>query len=71
VDKELTDTFAELDRDGDKHITAEEFHAGMTARGEEITDDEIKSIFADADTNRDGKISFAEFTTAWQRADPA
>jgi Ca2+-binding EF-hand superfamily protein len=71
VDTDLTETFAELDGNSDGQITGAEFHAAMTARGEEITDEEITSIFADADTDRDGKISLAEFTAAWQRADPA
>lgn len=66
---ELTETFQELDRNGDGQITGDEFRTAMTARGEEITDVEISSIFADADLDKDGKISFAEFTTAWQRAD--
>jgi Ca2+-binding EF-hand superfamily protein len=67
---ELTETFQELDRNGDGQITGDEFRSAMTARGEAITEAEIASIFADADTDQDGRISFAEFTTAWQRADP-
>jgi Ca2+-binding EF-hand superfamily protein len=69
VDTDLTETFTELDGNGDGQITGAEFHAAMTARGESITAEEIASIFADADTDRDGKISFAEFTEAWHRAD--
>jgi Ca2+-binding EF-hand superfamily protein len=68
---ELTDTFKELDVNGDGQITGAEFQAAMAARGEAITEDEIASIFADADTDKDGKISFPEFTVAWQRADGA
>jgi calcium-binding protein CML len=71
VDNELTDTFAELDVNGDGQITGAEFHAAMTARGESVTKEEIASIFADADTDEDGKISFTEFAAAWHRADPA
>jgi Ca2+-binding EF-hand superfamily protein len=43
----------------------------MSARGEAVTEDEIASIFADADTDKDGRISFTVFTAAWHRADPA
>jgi Ca2+-binding EF-hand superfamily protein len=68
---ELTDTFAELDDNGDGQITGAEFQAAMSARGEAITEEEIASIFADADTDKDGKISFTEFSAAWHRADPA
>jgi calcium-binding protein CML len=66
---ELIETFRELDRNGDGHITGEEFRSAMAARGETITEAEIASIFADADTDSDGRISFTEFSTAWQRAD--
>ncbi|MFC4852344.1 EF-hand domain-containing protein [Actinophytocola glycyrrhizae] len=68
TDAELTDTFRELDGNGDGHITSTEFQAAMVARGEEITVGEIAEIFADADTDADGKISLAEFTVAWHRA---
>lgn len=68
TDAELTDTFAELDGNGDGRITSAEFRTAMTARGESITDREIAEIFADADTDKDGTISFAEFTAAWHRA---
>jgi Ca2+-binding EF-hand superfamily protein len=65
VEAELTDTFAELDGNGDGQITGAEFQAAMSARGEEIA-----SIFADADADKNGMISFTEFTAAWRRADP-
>jgi calcium-binding protein CML len=66
---ELTETFQELDRNGDGQITGDEFRSAMSARGEAVSDAEIASIFADADTDKDGRISFAEFATAWHRAD--
>jgi len=66
---ELTNTFTELDVNGDGQITGAEFQTAMTARGESITAEEIASIFADADTDDDGKISLTEFTAAWQRGD--
>lgn len=68
TDAELTDTFTELDGNGDGQITSAEFRSAMVARGEKITDQEITEIFADADTDKDGTISFAEFTVAWNRA---
>jgi Ca2+-binding EF-hand superfamily protein len=66
---ELIRTFKELDLNGDGQITMQEFQVAMTARGEEITDLEIESIFADADSDQDGQISLAEFTEAWNRAE--
>jgi Ca2+-binding EF-hand superfamily protein len=68
VNEELAKTFAELDLNSDGQITEQEFVAAMSARGEKITEPEIKSIFADADADRDGKISLPEFTAAWNRA---
>ena len=69
ANKELIQTFNELDLNGDGQITKKEFLVAMTARGEEITDPEIESIFADADSDQDGLISLAEFTEAWDRAE--
>ncbi len=65
---ELTRTFSELDMNDDGQITAQEFAAAMSARGESITGAEIESIFADADVDKDGRISFEEFAAAWNRA---
>lgn len=69
TNEELTQTFNELDMNGDGQITMKEFQGAMTARGEKITEPEIKSIFQDADSDHDGQISLAEFTEAWNRAD--
>jgi Ca2+-binding EF-hand superfamily protein len=58
-------TFKEFDYDGDGYITAVEFKLAMTARREQVTGDEIDSIWAHADKDHDGKINQAEFTEAW------
>lgn len=58
-------TFKEFDYDGDGYITAVEFKLAMTARHEQVTGDEIDSIWAHADKDKDGKINQAEFTEAW------
>lgn len=68
MNEELATTFNELDLNHDGHITEQEFVTAMSARGEEITEPEIKSIFRDADADQDGKISLPEFTAAWNRA---
>jgi len=67
--EDLARTFTELDMNDDGQITMDEFLTAMTARGEAITDSEIKSIFRDADRNHDGRISLDEFTAAWNRAE--
>jgi calmodulin len=58
-------TFKEFDYDGDGYITAVEFKLAMTARREQVTGDEIDSIWAHTDKDKDGKINQAEFTEAW------
>ena len=65
VNEELSQTFKEFDQDDDGYITAVEFKLAMTARREQISGDEIDSIWEHADTDRDGKINLAEFTEAW------
>lgn len=65
-DEEAARTFKELDYDGDGYITAMEFKLAMTARREQVTGDEINSIFDHADRDNDGKINFAEFAEAWR-----
>jgi Ca2+-binding EF-hand superfamily protein len=67
--EELVQTFKELDVNGDGQITTQEFRTAMSARGEAVTDAEIESIFADADSDKDGKISLTEFTEAWNRVE--
>lgn len=64
-DAEALQTFKEFDDDGDGYVTAVEFKLAMTARREQVTGDEIDSIFAHADQDRDGRISQAEFVRAW------
>ena len=65
TDDDAVQTFNEFDYDGDGHITAMEFKLAMTARREQVTGDEIDSIFAHADSDNDGKIDQAEFVKAW------
>ena len=64
-DDEAAKTFKEFDYDGDGYVTAVEFKLAMTARHEQVTGDEIDSIFEHADNDNDGKINQAEFTKAW------
>ena len=68
MNEELAKTFDELDLNHDGQITEQEFVTAMSARGEKISEPEIKSIFQDADSDKDGKISLPEFTAAWNRA---
>lgn len=65
---EADKVFKEFDQDGDGYITAEEFRQAMSRRGEQVTQEELASIFEHADGEDgdvDGKISLREFLTAW------
>lgn len=64
-DAEAVRAFKEFDYDRDGYITAVEFKLAMTARHEQVTGDDIDSIFAHADQDKDGKIDEAEFVRAW------
>jgi Ca2+-binding EF-hand superfamily protein len=65
TDDDAVQTFKEFDYDGDGYVTAMEFKLAMTARREQVTGDEIDSIFDHADNDNDGKINQAEFVKAW------
>jgi Ca2+-binding EF-hand superfamily protein len=65
-----TATFQKFDRDGDGYITREEFRLAMSARGEEVTADDLDSIFKTSDEkdgDMDGRISLTEFLVAWSK----
>jgi Ca2+-binding EF-hand superfamily protein len=64
-DEEAAKAFQEFDYDDDGFVTAVEFKLAMTARREQVTGDEIDSIFGHADKDNDGKINQAEFIKAW------
>lgn len=65
AEEEAAKTFAEFDYDGDGYITVMEFKLAMTARREQVTGDELDSIFGHADKDSDGRINEAEFIAAW------
>jgi Ca2+-binding EF-hand superfamily protein len=51
-----------FDRDGDGLISEEELRLTMNNLGEPLTEDEVKSMIAEADLDGDGKINFQEFS---------
>ena len=51
-----------FDRNGDGYISKAEFKHCMMHFGEQFTDDEVEEMIADADSNNDGKIDYAEFS---------
>jgi pentatricopeptide repeat protein len=70
--KRLKGLFDRLDRDGDGVVSVEELQAsfvsmvtsGFTFKEERLSDADIVRLMKDADTDKDGKISYDEFMTA-------
>ena len=58
-DKE--ERFKRYDKDGDGFVTHQELKDFATKRRLSITDREIEEMIKDADTNKDGKVSFEEY----------
>jgi calcium-dependent protein kinase len=59
--EELRTMFISLDLDGDGRLTAEEFSQGLNEYGFKYTDDEVKDIMYNVDTNANGFIDYTEF----------
>jgi calmodulin len=51
-----------FDRNGDGFISKSEFKHCMMHFGEQFTDDEVEEMISEADSNRDGRIDYAEFS---------
>ncbi len=55
---DIREAFKVFDRDGDGYLTLEEIRHVMTNLGEKLTDEEVEEMIQEADTDRDGYISF-------------
>jgi Ca2+-binding EF-hand superfamily protein len=64
-------TFEMVDADGDGYISTAELKNLMKALGQEITGTRAVEVVVDADANRDGKISLAEFAEMMDAAPEA
>ncbi|KAI9468478.1 MAG: hypothetical protein EXX96DRAFT_590767, partial [Benjaminiella poitrasii] len=53
--------FGKFDKNGDGLISEDELKEVMNGLGERLSDEEIKDMMKDADTNQDGYIDFQEF----------
>jgi Ca2+-binding EF-hand superfamily protein len=61
VETDLLEAFMFFDKDGDGSISREEMTAVLTKRGlEKTTDVEAEKLFAEADTDKNGLISYRE-----------
>ena len=61
--KELERLFAILDVDGNKVITYDNLRKIARDSGENFTEDELKDIIFEADTDKDGALNFREFSS--------
>jgi len=58
---EISAAFRKFDRDGDGHIEPHEMRTVMSNLGVHMSDEAVKKIIANVDTNDDGVIEFDEF----------
>eukprot|EP00329_Picozoa_sp_Boothbay-MS584-11_P001316 19812_4 len=66
VGKTPEEAFAIFDRDQNGFISAEELRYIVSAKtGQQLSDAEAKTMIANADVNKDGRISYAEFEKVW------
>ena len=57
----MKDVFAIFDTDGTGKVTKQQLKAGFTKLGDQMSDDEINELFNEADKNKNGYITYAEF----------
>ncbi|XP_021343503.1 neo-calmodulin-like isoform X2 [Mizuhopecten yessoensis] len=62
TDQEMLAAFQVLDADGDGFITKDELIDFMSRFGDKKTESEIMDMIKEADVNKDGRISYTEFT---------
>ncbi|XP_060582291.1 neo-calmodulin-like [Ruditapes philippinarum] len=58
----IRNAFKVLDRDQSGYIEAKELKEVLQKCGQSLSDDEISEMIAVADSNKDGKINYNEFT---------
>ena len=63
TEEELVEAFKVFDRDGDGLIRYAEFRHVFSILGEDISDDDIRTMIKYADKDGTGSISFPEFCT--------
>ena len=64
---ELKEAFSLFDKDGDGNITSEELGAVLRSLDQNPTETELQDMINEVDEDRDGTISFQEFTTMMGR----
>jgi Ca2+-binding EF-hand superfamily protein len=62
---DIEELFDQADEDQDDQISLTEFRGLMLALDRHLHDDAVVTRFREIDTNRDGRIQFAEFRSWW------
>lgn len=62
---DIEELFDRADEDGDDQINLTEFRGLMLELDREMRDNAVATRFLEIDTNRDGRIGFAEFRSWW------
>merc|ERR1719278_1172485 len=60
--KDVKKYFDRADKDGDGEISREDWFTALTKAGVEITKEDVDEMFATHDKDRDGMLSWAEFS---------
>jgi calmodulin len=60
-EEEIRNAFRLFDKDGDGFITPAELKTVLGRLGENLTDEDVTAMIAEADTDGDGQVSFEEF----------
>lgn len=66
--QKLKELFAKFDADGSGYITTDELGDVLNNAGKPATEDELKKMLTELDTDSDGSISFAEFVELFSKA---
>jgi Ca2+-binding EF-hand superfamily protein len=62
---DIEELFDRADEDHDDQISLTEYRGLMQELDRHMHDDEVATTFLAIDTNRDGRIGFAEFRSWW------
>ena len=64
---DIEELFDQADEDRDDQISLTEFRGLLHTLGSKMHDDQVANSFLKIDSNRDGRIGFAEFRNWWLR----